>query len=139
MSNDLIQSMSQGAMSMSARGLGELQAELARLSRAVAVREQGPKQAMTLGVLQMQRFLFAISQDSPPGGQRGVLPVITGRLKNSIFTEVAGQGDDLFGHVATNVIYAPPVEARRGFMERASREEGPRVAESFYDLIQGGQ
>ncbi|MDP2731074.1 MAG: hypothetical protein Q8O55_11430 [Dehalococcoidales bacterium] len=40
-------------------------------------------------------------------------PVVTGRLRASIHSKLDARPIPLFGGIETNVIYAPPVEARR--------------------------
>lgn len=70
---------------------------------------------------QTHRYLMGLSKDTPPVGETGVLPVITGRLKNSFFWGTRRQGGPV-GFVATNLIYAKDVEQRRGFLGRTVRD-----------------
>lgn len=103
-------------------GLREAQQALMGLSQAVASDGAPMRGRMNLALLQLQRYAL------------GVTHVRTGRLKNSIFTTIAGSGNALQGYVATNVAYAW-YEERRGhehaFFERTVREEGPAVNSLF--------
>jgi phage gpG-like protein len=85
---------------------------------------------LTLALLQLQRYAL------------GIVHVDTGRLKNSIFTELESRGNDLLGYVATNVEYAPFEEFRGGghaFFGRTVKEEGPHVANSLFRPIVEGR
>jgi len=120
-------------MTVSVDGLGELQAELQRVSLAVATGPGGGvRNGLLLTLLQLQRYAL------------GIVHVDTGRLKNSIFTDLESQGNDLIGHVATNVEYAPFEEGRGGghaFFARTVKEEGPNVVENsiFAPIVRGGR
>ena len=123
----------QSPMAVSVDGLGELQAELQRVSMAVATGPGGGvRNGLLLTLLQLQRYAL------------GIVHVDTGRLKNSIFTDLESQGNDLIGHVATNVEYAPFEEGRGGghaFFARTVKEEGPNVVENsiFAPIVRGGR
>lgn len=111
---------------MELQGVGDVRRALERIERAA--RADGDlRSLMGLATGLVHRYMMGISADRPPRGQTGVLPVITGRLKNSFFTEVQRQGaNDVIGLVASNINYGPPVERRRRFVERTTREtEGP--------------
>lgn len=124
-------------MSMSVEGLAETQAEIQRLSLAVATTPGGGmRNQLTLALLQLQRYAL------------GIVHVDTGRLKNSIFTELDSRGNDLLGYVATNVEYAvheeyrPGVKAGHGghaFFGRTVKEEGPNVVKNsiFRPIVEG--
>lgn len=126
-------------MTVSVEGLGEIQAELQRLAVATSTDASGGlRNSMNLALLQLQRYAL------------GIVHVDTGRLKNSIFTEIDGQGNDLLGHIATNVEYAPFEEYRKGvkggygghaFFGRTVREEGPNVVTNsiFAPIVQGAR
>lgn len=70
----------------------------------------------------VHRYLMGLSRDTPPVGEQGVLPVITGRLKNSFFWGSGRQGGDTVGFVRSNLGYGPPVEQRRGFLSRTIKD-----------------
>jgi hypothetical protein len=53
------------------------------------------------------------------GTAREIVPVVTGRLKNSIVGEVTVVGDVVQGVVGSNVEYAPKVEKRRQYLKGA--------------------
>ncbi len=75
----------------------------------------GAQGAVAFATLGLHRFMTAI------------VHVDTGRLKNSLFPEVAEQT----GRIFTNVNYAPYEEARGGthaFMSRTETEGAPRIA-----------
>lgn len=120
-------------MSVSVQGLREAQAELSRVSQAVDP-NGGLSSVMALAAGQVHRYLMGLSRDRPGPGQ-GVLPVITGRLKNSIFWEVKRSGGQVTGIIASNVDYGPDVEARRGFMARAARDQEGPVNDLFASYV----
>lgn len=109
---------------MSARvdGLREVQQAVADLTRTAAADGGTMRGQMNRALLQLQRFALSATH------------VVTGRLKNSIFTELTGGGNTLQGYVATNVAYAWYEERRGGqhaFFERTVNEEGPAVNSLF--------
>lgn len=119
----------QQVMGASIRGLGEAQTELERLRLAVSP-DDGLQRQLLVALGQLQRYAL------------GIVHVDTGRLKNSIFTDLEMGGGQLVGYVATNVDYAPAEEARGGshaFFARTVREEGPRAVENtiFQPIVQG--
>lgn len=114
--------MPNDAFDVELHGVGDVRRMLERLERAA--RADGDlKSLMGLATGLVHRYMMGLSVDRPPAGQTGVLPVITGRLKNSFFTEVQRQGaNDVVGLVASNINYGPPVERRRRFVEHTVRE-----------------
>lgn len=120
-------------MTASVAGLAEAQAEVRRLALATSTGQGGGvRNSLLLALLQLQRYAL------------GIVHVDTGRLKNSIFTDVEERGNDLTGHVATNVEYAPFEEGRGGghaFFARTAREEGPNVVRNdiFAPIVRGGR
>jgi len=61
-----------------------------------------------------------------------IVHVDTGRLKNSLFPRVSAQGNDVYGIVGTNVVYAPFEHGRGGdhaFFDRTVDEEGSAIVE----------
>ena len=61
-----------------------------------------------------------------------IVHVDTGRLKNSLFPRVSTRGNDVYGIVGTNVVYAPIEEGRGGehaFFGRTVDEDGPAIVE----------
>lgn len=119
-------------ISVSTAGLAELQTEVQRLALAVSTKPGGGlRNDLLLTLLQLQRYAL------------GIVHVDTGRLKNSIFTEIEAHGNDLIGHVATNVAYAPFEERRGGshaFFARTVRDEGPNVVNDLFSpIVQGAR
>jgi hypothetical protein len=104
------------------RGVEETQRALDRVADGVRPGGGELHNVLTLAAGQTHRYLMGLSRDRPPMGMVGVLPVITGRLKNSFFWRVERRGRDLAGVVATNLEYAQPVEARREFLARTVRD-----------------
>lgn len=114
----------QEVMGASVEELAEAQEGLQQLILAASPRG-GLRAEMVLALGQLHRYAVSI------------IHVVTGRLKNSLFWETEQRGNDLLGHVATNVDYALAEENRGGshaFATRTVREEGPNVAN---DLIGG--
>lgn len=108
--------------------LEELQAELQRLLFEVSP-QRGLRDTMRLAIGMLHRYAT------------GIVHVDKGRLKNSIFWNLESPaGNDLIGHVATNVSYSI-IEERRGgshaFFARTVREEGPHVNDLFGVRIMG--
>mgnify|MGYP001566626283 CR=1 FL=1 len=120
-------------MTMSVEGLKAAQDELGRLTLAVATKSGGGlRNTLLLALLQMQRYAL------------GIVHVKTGRLKNSIFTDLETAGNDLLGHVATNVEYAFFEESRgrdHAYFARTVKGEGPHVVENsiFAPVVRGGR
>lgn len=90
---------------------------------------------MASAAIHVHRYLMSLAVERPPFGDRGVLPVITGRLKNSIYWEVRHRPNELTGIVASNVDYGPSVEQRRGFMDKAAADEDKPVNDLFAAYI----
>lgn len=111
-------------ISLSIRGVTEAQQQLQAVDKATA--DPQLIALLSLAAGQVHRYLMSLGKDTPPVGITGVLPVITGRLKNSFFWGTGRQGNSLVGYVATNLIYAPEVERRRGFLAKTIKDmEGP--------------
>ena len=92
---------------------------LARLDRAKAgVEGNGLSRLVALATGETHRYLLSLSAAGTPPTTPGVLPVVTGRLKNSFFTQTRGA----VGLVGSNIAYGPAVEARRGFLSRTVRD-----------------
>lgn len=78
----------------------------------------GMRTALALAAGLVHRHLIGLGRDHPPTDQQGVLPVWTGRLKNSFFTPpVEGQGNSLFSRVVSNIAYGAISNSRHAFME----------------------
>lgn len=131
--NDLF--LAGNVMDASTGDLARLQQELARLQFEVDPRG-GMADTMTLALGQLHRYAT------------GIVHVDTGRLKNSLFWETESRGNDLMGHVATNVAYAVHEHNRPGtkpghgghnFFARTVREEGPHVNDLFRARVTGGR
>lgn len=117
-------------------GLVEAQAQLTRTAAAVDP-SKGIRAVMALAAGMVHRHLMLLGKDTPPVGITGVLPVITGRLKNSFFFGTERQGDTLVGYVATNLVYAPDVERRRGFLRKTRDDMERPVTDLFASYIRG--
>lgn len=107
--------------------LAALQKELTRLQHEVSSKG-GLKDDVTLAVGMLHRYAT------------GIVHVDTGRLKNSLFWNVTGQGNSIIGYMATNVAYSIHENRRGGqhaFMERTYREEGPHVNDIFRVMVIG--
>jgi hypothetical protein len=112
-------------ISVSVTGISAAKAKLGAVADSVNP-QGGLRPALQLATGMVHRYLIGLGQDYPPVGQQGVLPVQTGRLKNSFFWLVESRGNDLVGRVATNLEYAEKVNRRRLFMERVVRDQaGP--------------
>jgi hypothetical protein len=110
------------------RGVDEAVNRLERVDRGLS---DGPlKTFLNLAAGLAHRYLMGLSKDRPPVDQSGVLPVITGRLKNSFFWGTRSQGGPV-GFVATNLSYAPAVEKRRGFLGRTVRDTAKPINDLF--------
>ncbi len=108
-------------MDVDVQGLKAVQDELQALTMQASV-GQGLRANMNKALLMLQRYAL------------GIVHVDTGRLKNSLFTEIVERGNDLTGYLATNVAYAAAEEGRDGdhaFFGRTVREEGPAVNDLF--------
>ncbi len=132
--NDLF--LAGNVMNATTGDLARLQQELARLQFEVDPRG-GMGDTMTLALGQLHRYAT------------GIVHVVTGRLKNSLFWEIESpRQNDLVGHVATNVAYALEEHNRPGtkpghgghdFFARTVREEGPHVNDLFRARVVGGR
>lgn len=122
MSNDIFSSGN--VMTATITGLKEAQDRLSNV--AAGVSPTGLRPTLTLATGMVHRYLLGLGADYPPIALRGVLPVRTGRLKNSFFWVVENSGNQLVGRVTSNVDYGPTVEARRGFAARTVEDmRGP--------------
>lgn len=98
--------------------LEQMQAKLRRVLELVGAQTGGLEEMITLGVLQLDRFVAAN------------IEVDTGRTKNSIFPSVHGDGNRVTGQLATNVWYAPWVRDAghdAHFFDYAEKKEVPAV------------
>lgn len=111
-------------MSISVEGLAAAQNRLNRAARGV--QPEGLLRPMTLAVGQTHRYLLGLSRSGTPPTAQGILPVVTGRLRNSFFWTVQRRGASVLGIIGSNVLYGPRVEPRRRFLARTIRDqEGP--------------
>ena len=108
--------MTNEVMSTSITGLKETQDRLTNI--AAGVSPSGLRPALTLATGMVHRYLLGLGADHPPTYAPGVLPVWSGRLKNSFFWKVDQEGSGLVGRVTTNLEYAHVSEARHGFAQR---------------------
>jgi hypothetical protein len=120
-------------MRVSITGLREAQQRLIRANDALSPR--GTEGTMRLAVGAVHRYLMGLKRDTPPRGAQGILPVITGRLANSMFMRVQVQSGGVTGIVATNVDYAVSVERRRQFMARTARAMQRPVQQLFQQHV----
>lgn len=107
-------------MTVSVQGLREAQANLERIN--AELNPNGMRSTLNLAAGMVHRYLMGLGQDTPPIQQRGVLPVITGRLKNSFFWGVRVQAGEAVGFVQSNIAYGPRVNDRRQFVERTVKD-----------------
>jgi hypothetical protein len=111
-------------MTVSIEGLKEAQADLDRI--AAGISGNGLKAKLSLATGMVHRYLIGLGRVDYEIGQPGVLPVKSGRLKNSMFWQVTGGGNNLLGRVTSNVAYAAKKEDMYGFMAKTVKDqEGP--------------
>ena len=121
-----------GAVSIT--GLIEAQQQLARTNAGIAENSSGMRLMLNLGAGMVHRYLISLGKERPPVGLTGVLPVITGRLKNSFFWGTRNQGGPV-GFVATNLAYAAPVEKRRGFLGKTVKDMEQPINKLFTGYV----
>lgn len=115
------------------RGLRETQARLERLLEEVSA--QGNLEGIVAkGTLRAHRYAVGITH---------VWHIHGGRLKNSHFPRVQVAGNQVYGVIGTNVVYAP-IEHNRGgshaFYARTVAEDGAGiVAMMEHDIAQAAQ
>lgn len=98
------------------QGLEQAQARLGRLLEDVG--PQGLEGIMAKATLRAHRYASI------------VVHVDTGRLKNSLFPRTHRRGNEVYGVVGTNVVYAPVEHGRGGehaFFQRTINEDGPGI------------
>lgn len=79
----------------------------------------GLRSSLALAAGLVHRHLMGLGRDHPPTNEQGVLPVWSGRLKNSFHpTPVQDQGNSLFSTVESNIEYGAKSNARHAFLER---------------------
>lgn len=113
------------ANSMSVVGMKELQQKLQRLQEKLDP-YGGLYDAMGIAIGMVHRYASAI------------VPVDTGRYKNSLFWTVGRGMRGVTGRMGTNVEYAISVErmgGRRATFARTMKEEVPNAVKVFNDLI----
>ena len=116
-------------VSMTVRGIDSAIGELQRVE--VGFGDPRMLALLNLAAGSVHRYLMGLGRDNPPIDETGVLPVITGRLKNSFFWGSGRQGGAPVGFVATNLIYAREVEQRRGMLARTLRDMERPVNDLF--------
>jgi len=133
MPNDLF--LSGNVMQANVGDLAALQEELQRLQMELDP-ESGLRDTMLLALGMLHRWSSAHVR------------VDTGRLKNSLFWDVEGRGNDLVGHMATNVEYGPWVSVKglpmvraggNDFMQTTAEREGPNVNDLFGFRVSRGR
>lgn len=107
-------------MTISVEGLKAAQDRLTKAAQGV--QPSGLARPMTLAVGMVHRYLLGLSRAGTPPTAQGILPVKTGRLRNSFFFQVRRSGNSVTGLVASNVLYGPQVEERRRFLLRTVRD-----------------
>lgn len=107
-------------MTISVQGLKEAQDRLTKAAQGV--QPQGLARPMTLAVGMVHRYLLGLSRSGTPPTAQGILPVVTGRLRNSFFFQVRRNSGSVTGLVGSNVLYGPAVEERRRFLLRTVRD-----------------
>lgn len=116
-------------------GVGETAARLTQIETGLGDPRMLPVLSAAAGM--MHRYLMGISRERPPVGEQGVLPVISGRLKNSFFFGSGRIGGETVGFVRSNLGYGPPVEARRGFLRRTARDMAQPVNDFMSRYVAG--
>lgn len=109
--------MSQDSVAIEVKGLKEVQEKMARLVAATGA-GKGLDAIIARATLRAHRYASM------------VVHVDTGRLKNSLHPRVEGKGNNVYGVVGTNVVYAPYEHARGGshaFFARTIAEDGPGI------------
>ena len=122
-------------MTVSVTGLAEAQRELTALAASLDPGSGGLRNLMSIAAGQVHRYILGLGRDRPPVGETGVLPVITGRLKNSLYWTVQAARDGINGLVVSNVEYGAEVEARREFMKKAARDMEQPVNDLFASYV----
>ncbi len=115
------------------KGLRETQARMGRLLEDLSA-QGGLEAIVAKGTLRAHRYAVGITH---------VWHIHGGRLKNSHFPRVQAAGNQVYGVVGTNVVYAP-IEHNRGgthaFYERTAAEDGAGiVAMMEHDIAQAAQ
>src|SRR5215218_9433157 len=91
---------------MDIKGLGDAQNTLDNIADALDPNGRDLRNTLGLAASLAHRYLMGLKQERPPLGERGVLPVISGSLANSLFWEVTRQGGELVGVVDAGADYA---------------------------------
>lgn len=122
-------------MTVRAFGVKEAEAELRRIEIGVGDTRLLPIMKAAAGLV--HRYLMGLSRDMPPLDEQGVLPVITGRLKNSFFFDSGRMAGATIGFVRSTIIYGPPVEARRRFLAKTAKDTEKPVNDFVATYIAG--
>lgn len=115
-------------VSLEVRGINEATAKLRAIELGVGDARLLPVMKVAAGLV--HRYLMGLKRDRPAVGITGVLPVISGRLAGSFDFDSGRQGGATVGIVYTNLIYAPTVERRRGFLAK-TRKDTERPVNDF--------
>lgn len=107
-------------LSVELRGLGGAISRIQGIEKGVGDARMLPVMKAAAGLV--HRYLMGLKRDTPATDLTGVLPVITGRLAGSFDFDSGRQGGATIGIVYTNLIYAPEVEQRRGFLAKTLRD-----------------
>lgn len=116
-------------MTITVQGLKEAQDRLTKAAQGV--QPSGLARPMTLAVGMVHRYLLGLSRAGTPPTAQGILPVKTGRLRNSFFFQVRRNSGGVTGLVGSNVLYGPQVEERRRFLLRTVRDQERPVNDLF--------
>ncbi len=104
------------------------------LAGAPGAARGGLRSGLALAAGYVHRHLIGLGRDHPPANQQGVLPVWTGRLKNSFYTTpVEGQGNSLVSAVVSNIEYGAWSNERHDFLGHTVDDTRKRVN----SLVQG--
>ena len=117
-------------ITVSVTGIDETLRAMDDLARSIAP-GGGLRDVMGIAAGMTHRYLMGLGKDRPPIGETGVLPVISGRLKNSLYWTVQAAGDGVNGLVASNIAYGADVEARRQFMDKTAKDMERPVNDLF--------
>lgn len=125
------QAFDQGSIRIRLVGMAATEARLTTVARGLT--PEGVYNTMQLAVGGTHRYMMGLKRSGTPPTQTGILPVVTSRLANSFFMGVRRAFGSITGQVVSNIIYGPPVEARRGFVARTLRDQTPVVRRLFAD------
>lgn len=98
------------------------------LAGAPGAARGGLRSGLALAAGYVHRHLIGLGRDHPAVDEQGVLPVWSGRLKNSFYTPpVEGQGNSLVSAVVSNIEYGALSNERHDFLGHTVDDTRKRV------------